>query len=53
MKVSQYLHLNDKSKELPRGDANHDKLFKVRPLLDSVVASIKSEYRPTKKRCRR
>ena len=33
MKISQYLHLNDKSKELPRGDANHDKLFKVRPLL--------------------
>lgn len=48
MEISQYLHLNDKSKELPRGDANHDKLFKVRPLLDSVVAQIKSEYWPTK-----
>lgn len=48
MKISQYLHLNDKSRELPRGDANHDKLFKVRPLLDSVVFSIKSEYWPTK-----
>lgn len=48
MKISQYLHLNDKSKELPRGDANHDKLFKVRPLLDAVVVSIKSEYLPSK-----
>ena len=47
-KVSQYLHVNDKNRELPRGDANHDKLYKVRPLLDSVVSSIRSEYRPTK-----
>ena len=44
MKISQYLHLNDKSKELPHGDTNHDKLVKVRPLLDAVVVSIKSEY---------
>ena len=48
MKISQYLHLNNKSKELPRGDANHDKLFKVRPLLDAVVVLIKSEYLPSK-----
>ena len=47
-KISQYLHLNDKSRELPRGDANHDKLFKVRPVLDSVVSLIRSEYRPQK-----
>ena len=32
----------------PRGNANHDKLFEVRPLIDSVVPSIRSEYRPTK-----
>lgn len=47
LKISQYLHVNDKRKELPRGHANHDKLFKVRPLLDSVVDAIKSEYQPT------
>lgn len=47
-KVSQYLHVNNKNRELPRGDANHDKLYKVRPLLDSVVSSIQSEYRPAK-----
>lgn len=47
-KISQYLHLNDKRKELPRGHANHDKLFKVRPLLDSIVEAVKSEYRPSK-----
>ena len=33
-KILQYLHLNDKRRELPRGHANHDKLFKVRPLLN-------------------
>ena len=44
-KISQYLHLNNKRRELPRGYANHNKLFKVQPLLDSVVEAIKSEYR--------
>ena len=43
-KISQYLHLNNKRRELPRGHANHNKLFKVQPLLDSVVEAIKSEY---------
>ena len=47
-KISQYLHLNNKRRELPRGHANHNKLFKVQPLLDSVVEAIKSEYRPSK-----
>ena len=28
-KISQYLHLNDKRKELPSGHADHNKLFKV------------------------
>ena len=28
-KISQYLHLNDKRKELPRVHADHNKLLKV------------------------
>ena len=47
-KISQYLHLNNKRRELPRGHANHDKLFKVQPILDSIVEAVKSEYRPSK-----
>ena len=47
-KISLYLHLNDKRRELPRGHANHEKLFKVRPILDSIVEAMKSEYRPSK-----
>lgn len=44
MKIFQYFYLNDKSKELLRGDANYDKLFKVRFFFDVVVVLIKSEY---------
>lgn len=43
-KITQYLHVNDKRNEVPRSHANHDKLFKVCPLLDSVVDATKSEY---------
>ena len=43
--IYSYLHLNDKRKKLPRGHADHDKLFKVRPLLDSVVNAIKKRVR--------
>lgn len=29
-------------------DPNHDKLFKVRPLLDAVSATFRKEYWPSK-----
>ena len=48
VKISQYLHLNDKRRELPRGHTNHNKLFKGRPILDSIVEAVESEYRPSK-----
>ena len=48
VQISQHFNLNDTSKEFPDGDANHAKLFKVHPLLDSVVALIKSKYCRTK-----
>lgn len=35
-KISEYLHINDREKELPRGHPGHDKLAKVRWLLDHV-----------------
>ena len=43
-KISQYLHLNDKRKELPRGHADHNKLFSVRPLLDLVVGTLEIDW---------
>jgi len=45
-KLSQYLHLNNNEKVIPRGQPNHDKLFKVRPFLDAIVKSFHNEYRP-------
>ena len=35
-KIRQAFHLNDNSQAPPRGDANHDKLFKLRPLIDKL-----------------
>lgn len=46
-KLTQYLHLNNNENAVPRGQPNHDKLFKVRPFLEAVVKACREEYRPT------
>ncbi|XP_068671890.1 piggyBac transposable element-derived protein 4-like [Montipora foliosa] len=46
--VSQYLHFVDSSKEPARGDANYDKLFKIRPILSIVLDNIQNAYEPSK-----
>ena len=46
--LAQYLHFNDSSAELKRGDANYDRLYKVRPVLNSVLEKAKSIYEPSK-----
>ncbi|GBM85942.1 PiggyBac transposable element-derived protein 3 [Araneus ventricosus] len=35
-KIRQFLHFNDNTKEIPRGMNDHDRLFKVRPLIESI-----------------
>lgn len=40
----RFLHLNDSSRQLPSDDSGHDKLFKVRKLLDIVTPLFESEY---------
>ena len=35
-KIKQFFHCNDNSKNLPNTDKDFDKLFKVRPVLDSL-----------------
>jgi hypothetical protein len=35
----------DNSKNIPYGQPGHDKLFKVRPLLDALVPRFRSEYK--------
>ena len=43
--MSKYFHLNNNANQVPRGDPGHDKLFKVRPVLDRVVQCCKMELR--------
>ncbi|KAK3701244.1 hypothetical protein QZH41_003196 [Actinostola sp. cb2023] len=44
--LSQYLHFNDSTQEPPRGDANHDRLYKIRPILSNVLRNIQASYYP-------
>ena len=43
-KLSKYFHLNNSANQVPA----HDKLFKVRPVLDRVVECCQTELRPGK-----
>ena len=45
-KLTQYLHVNDNSNQVPREDPAFDKLFKVRPLLHRVLECCQQEHRP-------
>ena len=40
----KFLHLNDNSKYIPRGQAGHDQLFKLRPFLTSLVTNFRQRY---------
>ena len=39
-KLTQYLHVNNNKNAIPRGHANHGKLFKIRPLMPPSEMSI-------------
>ena len=41
-KIKRFLHCNDNSNVLPREHPDYDKLFKVRPVVDSVLAACRS-----------
>ena len=47
-KLSQYMHLKQQTNHVPREDPAHDKLFKVRLVLDRVVQCCQMELRPGK-----
>ncbi|XP_063634940.1 piggyBac transposable element-derived protein 3-like [Cydia splendana] len=40
-KIRQLLHFNDNSKAVPRSDPNHDRIFKFRPVVDTLNTSYK------------
>ena len=41
-KLKCYFHMNDNSKMPPRDDPSYDKLFRVRPMLDSIVRNCRN-----------
>ncbi|XP_064461555.1 piggyBac transposable element-derived protein 4-like [Ornithodoros turicata] len=46
-KLLQAFHLNDNTKNLPRTDPNHDKLYRIRPLIDELGAAFLRELSPS------
>ena len=42
------LHLNDQIKEPKKGDANFDKLYKIRPFIEKIAETYLHCYDPTK-----
>lgn len=47
MSIMKYLHLNDNSTYIPRGEPNHDPLHKVRPMVDLMNDKFKTLYTPS------
>ena len=46
--ISCYLHFNDSSREPARGTPGFDRLFKIRPIFNSVLGKCQSNFLPTK-----
>ena len=46
--ISQFLHLNDTSREPARGEANFDRLYKCYPASNAVLRNVQQCYLPTK-----
>lgn len=41
-RIRASLHFNDKEKEIPRGQPSHDKLYKIRPVINSLLKTFSS-----------
>lgn len=46
--ITQYIHLNDSTQNPPRGQPGHDKLHKVRPVLNNAKKQFPKHYNPHK-----
>ena len=42
--ILRFLHLNDSSKYVPKGQPGYDALYKLRPFLDPLLNNFKSSY---------
>lgn len=43
-----HLHLNDNNNEPKKGHPNHDKLYKLRPIIDTINKKFKECWLPGK-----
>lgn len=46
--LAQYFHMNDSSKQIPRGQPGFDPLYKVRPIVSLTQETFSSSYHPSK-----
>ena len=42
----KFLHLSDNEKYISFGQAGHDRLYKIRPIITHLIAQFKSSYKP-------
>ena len=40
----RFLHLNDSTKYIPKGQPGYDPLYKLRPLVDPLIANFKAAF---------
>ena len=46
--INSYLYFNDSSREPTRGTPGFDRLYKIRPILNSVLGECQTKFLPTK-----
>ena len=42
--ILSFLHFNDNNNHVPRGEDGHDRLFKVRPIIDLIIPKFKDLF---------
>ena len=46
-KLTEYLHVSDRENQPPRGSPQYDKLFKIRPVLNTMTETFAQYYKPS------
>ena len=46
--ITCYLHFNDSSVEPARGTQGFDRLYKIRPIFNSILGNCQTKFKPTK-----
>ena len=48
--ILRFLHLNDSTKYIPKGQPGHDPLYKLRPFMDPLLNNFMAAYNLGQKR---